>query len=77
MKTSVVITMIVCGTVLVALPYIHNTVIMQQIAQTMVLLNKTVNLTGDLPKHADVTCMFGGIAMIIVGAIAGFRTSEK
>ncbi len=74
MKSSVAITMIVCGTVLIAVPYIHNTVAMQQVAGTMMALNKTVSLTADMPKHADTVCMLGGIIMIVVGAIAGLRS---
>ena len=76
MRSSVAITMIVCGTVLIAVPYIHNTVAMHQVTHTMVALNKTVNLTADMPKHADTACMLGGVIMIIVGAIAGLRTGK-
>jgi len=76
MKSSVAIAMIVCGTVLIAMPYIHNSVAMQQVTGTMVALNKPVNLTADMPKHADTACMLGGIAMIVVGAIAGLRTGK-
>ena len=68
--------MIVCGTILIAVPYIHNTLALQQVTETMVALNKTVNLTADMPKYADTACMIGGIVMIVVGAIAGLR-SEK
>ncbi|MBT7053442.1 MAG: hypothetical protein HN976_00035 [Lentisphaerae bacterium] len=76
MKSSVAIALIICGTVLIALPYIHNTVAMQQVANTMVALNKTVNLTADIPKHASTVCMLGGTIMIVVGAIAGSRTDK-
>lgn len=76
MKSSVAIAMIVCGTILIAVPYIHNTLALQQVTETMVALNKTVNLTADMPKYADTACMIGGIVMIVVGAIAGLR-SEK
>jgi hypothetical protein len=76
MKSSVIIALIVCGTVLVAIPYIHNTVAVAQLTDTMVALSKPVNLTADLPKYADVACMLGGFIMIMAGAIAGLR-SEK
>ncbi len=68
--------MIVCGTVLIAVPYIHNTIAMQQVVDAMVALDKTVNLTADLPKHADTACMVGGIIMIVLGAIAGLRSGK-
>lgn len=76
MKASVVITLIVCGTILVAIPYIHNTVAVKQLTDTMVALSKPVNLTADLPKYADIVCMTGGFMMIIAGVIAGLP-SEK
>lgn len=76
MRSPVAITMIVCGTILIAVPFIHNTVAMQQVTDTMVALNKTVNLTADMPKYADTACMFGGVIMIVIGAIAGLRTGK-
>jgi len=76
MKSSVAIAMIVCGTVLIALPYIHSSVAMQQVTNTMVALGKTVNLTADMPKYADTACMLGGIIMIVVGGIAGLRSGR-
>ncbi len=76
MKSSVAIAMIVCGTILIAVPYIHSTISMQQVVETMVALNKTVNLTADMPKHADTACMVGGVIMIVVGAIAGLCTRK-
>jgi len=76
MKSSVAIALIVCGTILVAMPYIHNTIAMGQVTETMAALNKPVNLTADMPKYADTVCMLGGIAMIVVGAIAGLRCGK-
>ena len=76
MKSSVAIVLIVCGTILIAVPHIHNTIVMWWVADTMVAMDKTVRLTGDIPKHADIVCMLGGITMIIVGAIAGLRSGK-
>jgi hypothetical protein len=77
MKASVAITMIICGTVLISLPYIHQTLAMEQVKQTMVALNKTVNLTASLPKYADAACLLGGIVMIIIGSFAGLRSQSN
>ena len=77
MKSSVVISMIVCGTVLIALPYIFSAIAMQQVSSTMVALNKTVNLTADIPEHANTVCMLGGIAMIVIGTVAGLRGGKQ
>lgn len=77
MKSSVAIALIICGTVLIALPSVHDTIAMQQLATVMVELDKTARLTGDMPKYADALCMFGGIAMVAVGAIAGLRGGKQ
>ena len=77
MKSSVIIALIVCGTVLVAMPYIHNTIVMAKLTDTMVSLDKPVNLTGDLPEHADIICMVGGFVMIAAGAVAGLRSKDS
>ncbi len=76
MKSSVAITLIVCGTALIAVPYVFSTINTLQVAEAMVALEKDVNLRADMPKHADTACMFGGIAMIVVGAIAGLKSGK-
>ena len=73
MKSSVAVALIVCGTVLAVVPYVHNTIAMEQLTATMIALSKPVNLKADIPRHADEVCMFGGFVMIVVGAIAGLR----
>jgi hypothetical protein len=67
----------VSSTILIAIPYIHNTIAMQQVSSAMVALNKTVNLSADVPKHASTVCMLDGVSMILVGAIAGLRNKEN
>ncbi len=69
--------MIVCGTILIAVPYIHNTLGMQEVAEAMVALGKPVNLTAHMPKYTDTVCMIGGVLMILVGAISGLRSDER
>ena len=73
MQASVAIVLILCGTILIAVPYIHNAVVMDQVTNTMTSLNKTVNLRADMPKYSDSACVIGGIVMIAVGAIGGLR----
>ena len=47
MKASVVITLIICGTVLLIIPYIHNTIAV--VTRTMAALDKNVDVTADVP----------------------------
>jgi len=77
MKSSIAITMIVCGTILVAVPYIHNALVIKQVTSTMMALNKAVNVTSDMPRYASSVCMFGGIIMILAGAISGLWSSKS
>jgi|GEM_PF-1500636 len=74
---GIAVVIIVCGTVLITVPYIHNTIAMQQLTEAMVELKKPVNLTADVPKHADTVCILGGIAMIGAGAVAGLRSGKS
>ena len=69
MKTPVAVTLIVCGTVLIALPYIHNALAMKQGVDFMEA--KTVKWIAGVPRYANVMCMIGGIVMIFAGATAG------
>lgn len=77
MKTSIAIVMILCGTVLIAAPLINNAIAMQQVTSTMVALNRTVNLTSDMPKYVNATCMATGVLMVCVGAFAGLKSASK
>jgi len=76
MKSSVAIALIVCGTILMATPYIHNGIVIRQVTDTMAALNDMVNVTVPMPKYANTACMVGGLIMIVVGAIAGLRSGK-
>ncbi len=76
MKSSVTITLIICGTLLVTAPYIHNSIATQQLTNTMVALGKTVNLTADVPRYANVVAMLCGFVMILFGVIAGLQKTK-
>ena len=65
--------MIVCGTVLIATPYIHNAIVMGQVTDTMATLNKTVNIQSNMPEHTDTACLLGGIIMIVFGGVASLK----
>ena len=71
MKSSVAIVLIICGTVLIIVPYIHNTLLMQQVTGTMAALGRDVDLRANMPEYADAVCIVGGAVMIAVGAVAG------
>jgi len=69
-------TLIFCGVALLALPYVNNVITLHAVADTMVTLGKGVNMSGVLPRHANVFCMFIGVLMIVTGTVAGLRGSR-
>ena len=77
MKPSIAIALIICGTALVTAPYVHRTIAMDQVAETMIKMGKPVNLSADLPDHADLACMAGGFAMILGGAGASLFAGKN
>lgn len=77
MKVSVAIALIVCGTVLIIVPYAHTSFGISKTADVMIQLSKTVNLTGNLPKFYATFCMISGLAMILTGTISSFMKQKK
>jgi uncharacterized membrane protein len=77
MKVSVTITLIVCGTVLIIVPYVSHSIWMSQVADVMSQLSKPVNLKTGLPKSHDTVCMISGLAMILIGIISSFVKQKK
>ena len=77
MKVSVAIALIVCGTVLIIVPYAHTSFGISKTADVMIQLSKTVNLKTGLPKSHDTVCMISGLAMILTGAISSFMKQKK
>ena len=71
MRTLVAIALIVCGTALIAIPYVHSTFTTHQMADVMISLKSSADLTTSVPKYANFVCFIGGPIMIIVGALAG------
>ena len=73
MKPSIAITLIISGTVLLVAPYLHSAVMIGRVAETMAAVEKTVNISSDVPRYLDTICCVLGCAMIGIGAIAGFK----
>ena len=73
MKSSVAITLIISGTVLLVAPYLHSAIMINRVAETMAAVERTVNISSDVPRHLDTVCCVLGCAMIGIGAIAGLK----
>jgi hypothetical protein len=73
MKNSVVITLIICGTFLTIVPFIHNSIISQQVANTMTLLDKPVDIKTSLSKSYYRVSTTIGATMILAGFISSLR----
>lgn len=77
MKTSVAITLIISGTVLILAPYISTAIGTAQVAHTMSELSKPVNIKATMPEFYDTACMITGIIMILLGSISALKSKGK
>ena len=73
MKPSVCIATIICGTVLLIVPYVSNAIGTLAVAATVARINKEFNLTGHMPEWYDGACFVVGLVMVLVGVAAAFR----
>jgi hypothetical protein len=71
MKTSVAITLIVCGTVLICVPYVYNSIGTWQASQMR------GSLHSGLPSFYHTACLFVGIAIIVAGIIGAAKSRAK
>lgn len=67
MKPSIVITVIICGTLLIVVPYVSSAIGTGQVVEAMASMGMGVNLKADLPKSIDTVCMVLGTLMIAIG----------
>ena len=78
MKTSVAITLIVCGTVLMCVPHVTNLVGTSQAMRCAVELElKNFSLNAGLPSYHNTACLFGGMAIIVAGIIWAVKSRAK
>ncbi len=75
MKTTVVVFLLLCGTLLILAPLLHNIVIAAMITVTMAKTGGDASIRADLPHFEAlvVACVIVGIAMSLCGVIGGFR----
>ncbi|AQT67656.1 hypothetical protein STSP2_00804 [Anaerohalosphaera lusitana] len=75
MKSSIAVTLIICGTFLITVPYIHNDLVTHLVSQSATQLKKDINvrISAPMPEYADTACILGGITMILIGAAAGIK----
>jgi len=70
MKTSVAITLIVCGTVLIVVPHIYSVIQTALVARTMAELSKEVSFGTGVQKNFNIFCVLIGVVMILAGAMS-------
>ena len=72
MKSSVAVALIICGTVLILAPLIHNAIATGMVAWVMAFTREDVNLTADFPPYYYLACLIAGIAMVVIGVGKAF-----
>ncbi len=75
MKASVAVSLVLCGTLLILAPSVHNIVVAAMITVVMVQKSGHASIRADLPHFEAlvVACVIAGAAMILFGVIGGFR----
>jgi len=77
MRSSVAVALIICGTVLILAPLIHNAIATGMVAWVMALTGKDVHLTADFPTYYYVACLIVGIAMVVIGIGRAFGSKPE
>ncbi|MCK4914507.1 MAG: hypothetical protein KAS69_07945 [Planctomycetes bacterium] len=73
MKSSVAVTLIICGTFLIIVPFISESIGTHQVANVMIQLDKSVDLKTGLPKSYLTTSITIGAIMVLIGTFISFR----
>lgn len=76
MKALVPVTLIICGTILVSLPYLDSTISMNNMTALILATKSTVNLTGPLTRDYYTYSALGGFLMILAGALLALRKTD-
>ncbi len=79
MKFVASITLIVCGTIITLVPYIHSTLAMSSMSRILIANNgQKANISTTIPDWYDTWSFLLGVFMIIAGLFLTFRmTSES
>ena len=74
MKAPVAVFLILCGTLLILAPLLHNIVLAGMITVTMVK-GGHASIRADLPHFEALVaaCVIAGVVMILCGVVGGFR----
>ena len=77
MKTPIAVTLIICGTVLIALPCVSAAGAVKQLALAMSTLGNGVGSAPVVSPYADIAYVTGGIVMILAGVIGSVISERK
>jgi hypothetical protein len=77
MKSSVSVTLIICGTVLILAPIIRNAITTGMLAWVTAWTGKDAKLTGEFPNGYDLACLVAGVAMAIIGAARALKSKSE
>jgi hypothetical protein len=69
MKNSIIISLIICGTFLIIVPFIHNSISAQQVVNTMALLKEPVHISSGLSRSYYMASTIIGAIMVLAGIL--------
>ena len=76
MKSSVAVTLIICGTTLILAPYVESSIGISQVAHLIATTQKTVNMTGSLPQSYAAWTMVIGAIVIFIGIFGAMKGKD-
>jgi len=76
-KSSVSVTLIICGTVLILAPIVRNGITTGMLAWVTAWTGKEAELTAEFPNWYDLACLVVGAAMAITGAGRALKSKSE
>ncbi len=73
MNNSIAVTLIICGTLLIAAPFIHNWLFAQTIANVMVELERPASISTKFSRSYYTASLVIGAAMILTATVGAIR----
>src|SRR5262245_39037097 len=79
MKTEISLTLIACGTILIAVPPASDYLLREQVTRVMTQKPDVVNvfLGGQMSEEYRIACWIAGAAMIAVSVFASMRDARR
>ena len=73
MNNSIAVALIICGTLLITMPFVHNCFISQAIADIMMDYGRPVSINTRFNRSYYTACLAIGAAMILTAVVGALK----